>query len=153
MVIQPPGPNTEPSMQYALHTIHANIIYIHVSEHHQSVCASLCTFDYKAPSIPPPHLLHRMQKALRDLNRQIDAASNAQNSVWEPSQLVQIDRALGEMTRTLNSGTGEDWLCFCQLGGIASVMRMLVVCMVEPLACAGSSGGGHNIRRRVLPEK
>lgn len=94
-----------------------------------------------------------MQKALRDLNRQIDSASNAQSSVWETSELAQIDRALGEMTRTLNSGSAEDWLCFCQLGGIASVMRMLVVCMVEPVACGGGGGVGHNPRRRVLPEK
>ena len=52
------------------------------------------------------------------------------------SQLQQVDRALGEISRSLMST--EDQVCFCQLGGVASVMKMLLLSVEN---CMGSGEG------------
>lgn len=49
------------------------------------------------------------------------------------SQLQQVDRALGEISRSLVSG--DDQACFCQLGGVASVLKMLMLSVEN---CMGS---------------
>lgn len=77
----------------------------------------------------------RLQKALRELNKQVDSACSvvapsAGNSGSHPlnlasSQLPPVDRALGEISRALSSS--DDQTCFCQLGGVASVVKMLML--------------------------
>ena len=76
----------------------------------------------------------KLQKALKELNRQLDATHASTTSTahaWEASQVTLIDRSLGEMSRCLTSGSPEDRLCFCQLGGVASVLRLLVMGVME----------------------
>lgn len=76
----------------------------------------------------------KLQKALKELNRQLDATHTCTTStahMWEASRVTLIDRSLGEMSRCLTSGSSEDRLCFCQLGGVASVLRLLVMGVME----------------------
>lgn len=52
------------------------------------------------------------------------------------SQLQQVDRSLGEISRSLSSA--DDQVCFCQLGGVASVLKMLMLSVEN---CMGSGEG------------
>ena len=97
---------------------------------------------------------YRLQKALREFNKQVDSLSGSSHlgGAWDSAQLNQIDRSLGEMRRTLSgSGSGaSDQLCFYQLGGLASVLKMLLLCS-EP---ASNCGSGQQARAKpLLPEK
>ena len=99
----------------------------------------------------------RLQKALREFNKQVDGLSSSGHlgGAWDSTQLNQIDRSLGEMRRTLSgSGSGaSDQLCFSQLGGLASVLRLLLLCS-EPAPNCGSGGQQQQARARpLLPDK
>ena len=102
------------------------------------------------------HTLIRLQKALREFNKQVDSLSSSGHlgGAWDSTQLNQIDRSLGEMRRTLSgSGSGaSDQLCFSQLGGLASVLRLLLLCS-EPAPNCGSGGQQQARARPLLPDK
>jgi hypothetical protein len=96
----------------------------------------------------------RLQKALREFNKQVDSLSSSGHlgGAWDSAQLNQIDRSLGEMRRTLtgNGSGSSDQLCFSQLGGLASVLKMLLLCS-EP---ASNCGNGQQTRAKpLLPDK
>ena len=84
----------------------------------------------------------------------MDSLSSSSNlgGAWDSSQLNLIDRSLGEMRRTLVSGSASDQLCFSQLGGLASVLKMLLLSS-EPAAHNGSASGGQARAKPLLPEK
>ena len=84
---------------------------------------------------------YRLQKALREVNKQVDAGTSGGSSsasgeqaclVLSASQLPAVDRALGEISRALV--TPEDKMCFTHLGGVASVLKMLVLSLVDVAA-------------------
>ena len=96
-------------------------------------------------------ILHRLQKALRELNKQVDKSPGSGSGGGGstrlnlmPSQLPQLDRALGDINRSLL--TREDQLCLCQLGGVASVLKLLVLCV-------GESGPAVSVDQWKLPLK
>ena len=77
----------------------------------------------------------RLQKALREVNKQVDAGSSDSSSGCQArlhlaaSQLPVMDRALGEICRALL--TSEDKACFAHLGGVASILKMLMLSLVD----------------------
>lgn len=78
----------------------------------------------------------RLQKAFRELNRQIDSASSMHPGSrlhLMSTQCPVVDRALGDINRSL--GSEEDQLCFCQMGGVASILKLLVMSVEN---CLGS---------------
>ena len=90
-----------------------------------------------------PTLIHRLQRALRELNKVVDSAASVVTGGGvnsgsrlnlTSSQVPIVDRALGEISRSFVSK--DDQVCFCQLGGIASVLKMLM------LSCGDCIGGG-----------
>ena len=81
----------------------------------------------------------RLQKALRELNKQIDSSAHPGSRLQlSSSQLPLVDRALGEINRSLASE--DDQLCFCQLGGVACVLKLLVL-SVENCMSTGEEWG------------
>lgn len=76
----------------------------------------------------------RLQKALRELNKQIDSAHPGSRLHLTSSQCLVVDRALGEICRCL--GSSEDHICLCQLGGVASVLKLLMLSVEN---CMGSN--------------
>jgi len=80
----------------------------------------------------------RLQKALREVNKQVDAGTSSSalggqaRLVLSASQLPIVDRALGEISRGLVKP--EDKMCFTHLGGVASVLKMLVLALVDVAA-------------------
>lgn len=89
---------------------------------------------------------YRLQRALRELNKHVCAGSSSSAAGGHAHlnltnfQLLSVDRALGEIGRSLL--VHEDKLCFTHLGGVASILKMLVLLMVD-------SG----TRQWTLPEK
>ncbi len=77
----------------------------------------------------------RLQRALREVNKQVDAGTVTGSSsgqarlVLAPSQVPIMDRALGEISRGLV--TPEDKKCFTHLGGVASILKMLMLSLVD----------------------
>lgn len=104
------------------------------------------------------HTLHvyRLQKVLRDFNKQVDRLSGSSHlgKMWDSALLNQIDRSLGEMKRTLSGGGTNDQLCFSHLGGLASILRMLLLSSeLSSPGDGGQIGCGHGRGRPPLPEK
>ena len=96
---------------------------------------------------------HRLQKALRELNKQVDASSITGGNIssrlnLNSSQLPLVDRALGEINRALVSP--DDQICFCHLGGVALVVKMLMLSAGDSVVTGGSNGNGPDWS---LPEK
>ena len=101
-------------------------------------------------------MFYRLQKVLRDFNKLVDRLSSSSNlgKAWDSTLLNQIDRSLGEMKRTLSSGGTSDQLCFCHLGGLASILRMLLLhSELSSPGDGGQIGCGHGRGRSPLPEK
>ena len=120
------------------------------------------TYTHTHTHTPHPSLTHRLQKALRDFNKQVDKLSGSSQlgGAWDSSLINQIDRSLGEMKRTLSSssssggGGTSNQLCFCHLGGPASILKMLLLCSdVTSPSNGGGSGCGQGRGKPPLPEK
>ena len=119
----------------------------HTHTHTQTLCCTVVPFTFACTHT------YRLQKALREFNKQVDSLSSSSHlgGAWDSAQLNQIDRPLGEMRRTLSGSGANDQLCFCQLGGLASVLKMLLLC-IEP--ASSNCGSGQQARAKpLLPEK
>ena len=104
-----------------------------------------------------PQLAHthtnRLQKVLREFNKQVDKLTGSLHlgGSWDSSEINLLDRFLGEMRRTLKGGGTSDQLCFSHLGGLASLLKMLLLC--NELPSPSQSGSGQGRGRPRLPEK
>ena len=131
--------------------VHVAYKYSHTAEETFSTSEFSLSLSPLPFSISPHMYTYRLQKALREFNKQVDSSSHL-GGAWDSTQLNQIDRSLGLMRRTLSGSdtNASDQLCFCQLGGLASVLKMLLLCS-EPDPNCGS--GQHARARPLLPEK
>ena len=116
-------------------------------------CYKCILYDSSVMSTFPPD---RLQKVLREFNKHVDKLTGSLHlgGSWDSSEINLLDRSLGEMRRTLKGGGTSDQFCFSHLGGLASVLKMLLLCSELPsLANGGQSGSGQGRGRPRLPEK
>ena len=99
--------------------------------HKQRKVRHFLTWTFETVQFP------RLQRALKEFNKQVDSACGQRGAelrlTLSTTHLPPVDRALGEISRSLV--TSEDQLCFCQLGGVASVLKMLMLSVEN---CTGS---------------
>lgn len=76
----------------------------------------------------------KLARSIKELGRLLDTAhtpSTSHRPIWDPSQLSQLERCLGDLSRCLSSGGVDDQHCFCQLGGLSTVARLFLLTVME----------------------
>ncbi|KAL5482252.1 hypothetical protein EMCRGX_G022556 [Ephydatia muelleri] len=68
----------------------------------------------------------RLQKAVNELNKVVE--SHGRQDDVDVGILGHLDHVLSEVSRVLSFKISDDIICFCQLGGVAVLVKLLVVC-------------------------
>ncbi|PFX31793.1 S phase cyclin A-associated protein in the endoplasmic reticulum [Stylophora pistillata] len=66
----------------------------------------------------------RLQKIVKDLNRQLQSQGSGP---WPANRVGSVERSLGELGRILESKVTADQVTFCNLGGLTTLTRLLLV--------------------------